>query len=291
MLYLGCAVWAYEGWFGNFYPADLPKRESLRAYAQRLTAIEGNTTFYAVPSGETVQRWRVETPPEFRFCVKFPRAVSHQGLLVPRLDKAQDFLDRLLPLGERLGAVFLQLPPLYGPENLGDLLGFFEGLAGYSVPLAVEVRHPQWWQPEHQSILHQALGAPRSGSLRDRRLSQVILDTRPIYQCTDDPQRYAKRRKPKLPVTFHQTATPLIVRFISHPEWRWNEAYLAEWQRFLESILQQGQTVYFFVHCPTEEHSPFTARRFYHQLQQANLVQEPLPWDSLTSVPQQLSLF
>jgi len=40
-----------------------------------------------------------------------------------------------------------------------------------------------------------------------------------------------------------------------------------------------------------EDHSPFTARRFYQQLQAAKLVTKPLPWDQLMPVPQQLSLF
>jgi uncharacterized protein YecE (DUF72 family) len=283
MFYLGCAVWAYEGWFGNFYPADLAKNDSLKAYAQRLTAIEGNTTFYAIPSPNTVQRWQAETPPDFRFCLKFPQTVSHQGLLCPQLPQAQQFLDRLLPLHQKLGSVFLQLPPSYGPAHLPDLLSFFESLKSYPIKLAVEVRHPHWWQPHHQTTLHQALS--------ERQISQVILDTRPIYRCADDPQHQSKRRKPDLPVTFHQTAPPLIVRFISHPQWQNNELYLAEWQQFLTPLLQQNQDVYFFVHCPMEDHSPFTARRFYQQLQAAKLVTKPLPWDQLMPVPQQLSLF
>ena len=291
MFYLGCAVWAYDGWFGNFYPANLPKKESLKAYAQRLTAIEGNTTFYAIPSEQTVQRWQAETPSDFRFCLKFPQTVSHQGLLCPQLPQAQQFCDRLLPLEQKLGAVFLQLPPSYDPDYFGDLLAFFDALNSYPLKLAVEVRHPHWWQPHHQAPLQQQLGAPRSGSLRDRQISQVILDTRPIYRCADDPQRQSKRRKPDLPVTFHRTASPLIVRFISHPQGQQNEQYLAEWQQFLTPLLQQNQDIYFFVHCPIEDHSPFTARRFYQQLQAAKLITEPLPWDQLTPAPQQLSLF
>jgi uncharacterized protein YecE (DUF72 family) len=283
MLYLGCAVWAYEGWFGNFYPANLSKKESLKAYAQRLTAIEGNTTFYAIPSEQTVQRWRTETPPEFRFCLKFPQTVSHQGLLCPQLFQAKIFLDRLGPLGQKVGAVFLQLPPSYGPEQIADLLAFFAALQAYPLKLAVEVRHPQWWQPDRQANLHR--------QLKECQISQVILDTRPIYRCADDPQQHSKRRKPDLPVTFHQTASPLIVRFISHPHWQQNELYLREWQQFLTPLLGQNQEIYFFVHCPSEDHSPFTARRFYQQLQAANLVTHPLPWDQLNSVPQQLNLF
>ncbi|BFM38766.1 DUF72 domain-containing protein [Synechocystis sp. LKSZ1] len=284
-LYLGCAVWAYDGWIGNFYPPQAPKSTLLQLYSQRLTALEGNTTFYAVPSPATVQRWQRETPPDFRFCLKFPQTISHQGLLCPHITEAQQFLERLHPLGQKLGMVFLQLPPTYGPGNLEDLHQFLAVLADFPVPLAVEVRHRDWWSAplwEQWHTQRQNLG-----------VSQVILDTRPIYNCPDDPQQHSQRRKPNVPVVLPAVTPerPLLVRFISHPQPQWNQPYLQQWQTYLERALALGQTVYFFVHCPQEQYSPFTARAFYHQLQQKGLALPSLPWDQLPQEPQQLSLF
>ena len=85
MFYIGCPMWGYKEWVGEFFPPRTPQSEFLRLYSRRLTTVEGNTTFYATPNAETVARWHVETPSTFRFCYKIPRAISHE----PRLDTAK----------------------------------------------------------------------------------------------------------------------------------------------------------------------------------------------------------
>ncbi|MCK7505729.1 MAG: DUF72 domain-containing protein [Desulfobacterales bacterium] len=50
---------------GNFYPKGTKPADFLREYAKRLTNIEGNTTFYAVPSQKTLEGWAAETPDTF----------------------------------------------------------------------------------------------------------------------------------------------------------------------------------------------------------------------------------
>ena len=49
-LYIGCPIWSWKGWVGNFYPEGTKPAEFLHEYARRLTTVEGNTTFYAVPA-------------------------------------------------------------------------------------------------------------------------------------------------------------------------------------------------------------------------------------------------
>ncbi|WP_345343292.1 DUF72 domain-containing protein [Candidatus Villigracilis affinis] len=66
-LYLGCPVWSFKGWVGNFYPKGTKSTDFLREYARRLTTIEGNTTFYAVPAPKTIEAWAEQTPETFRF--------------------------------------------------------------------------------------------------------------------------------------------------------------------------------------------------------------------------------
>ncbi|MEO7912925.1 MAG: DUF72 domain-containing protein, partial [Roseiflexaceae bacterium] len=79
--YIGCAVWGYKDWVGGLFPPGSKQTDFLSLYSRRLTTVEGNTTFYATPSVETVKRWAAETPETFRFCFKLPREVSHEGLL------------------------------------------------------------------------------------------------------------------------------------------------------------------------------------------------------------------
>jgi len=170
-LYVGSAVWAHQGWVGNFFPKGTKSADFLREYAKRLTAVEGNTTFYATPAIETLSRWAADTPANFRFCPKLPRSVSHAGLLMPHLSEAQRFIDLMRNLGTRLGPLFLQLPPRYSPKLINDLQKF---LAAWprELKLAVEVRHLDWFSEPHHSTLNTLL--------RENDAARVLIDTRPI---------------------------------------------------------------------------------------------------------------
>jgi uncharacterized protein YecE (DUF72 family) len=285
--HLGCAVWAYRDWVGSFYPKGTVPGDFLRLYCDRLTAVEGNSTFYSIPSPETVQRWAAETPASFQFCLKLPRSLSHDGLLVPKIRPTQDFLALIRPLGPRLGPIFIQLPPSYGPALQGDLMAFLDAWPGpdspLHVPLAVELRHRGWFAP--------ALAQRIRADLRQRGLGLVLLDTRLMYEGEDNPQALSQRKKPNLPLQPELTAPFTLVRFITHPDPARNQGYLQEWAERVTVWLSQGVRVYFFVHCPEEARSPATSRAFQHLLEQRGAAVPPLPWDQLATPPEQLSLF
>ena len=76
---IGCAVWSYKGWVGDFYPPKSRSSEFLRLYSEVFSTVEGNTTFYAIPNQDTLKRWIAETPPSFKFCLKLPKQLTHQG--------------------------------------------------------------------------------------------------------------------------------------------------------------------------------------------------------------------
>ncbi|MEM9771047.1 MAG: DUF72 domain-containing protein [Cyanobacteria bacterium P01_D01_bin.73] len=294
---LGCAVWGYSGWRGSWFPADIQPKAMLPAYAQCFTAVEGNTTFYGMPSPSTVDKWRSQTPApapsgiDFHFCLKLPKTISHQGLLMPQWSGAQTFIDRINRLGDRLGPAFLQLPPRYSPQyfdDLDDFLGHWQ--AQTDAKLAVEVRHPDWFTAEGRDRLNRLL--------LSNNIGRVILDTRPIYRNLspdDDPQALSQRRKPDLPLHASVTAPFSLVRFISHPDPAKNQGYLDEWANRAERWLSKGITLYFFVHCPIEDHSPHTARQFQERLIAKNLAIPTLQWPDPSAAPPdeqpQLSLF
>jgi uncharacterized protein YecE (DUF72 family) len=281
--FLGCAVWSYKGWVGDFYPPDSRQADFLRLYSQRLTAVEGNTTFYAVPDVETVARWVAETPAGFIFCPKLPRDLTHKNALRPSIPGALQFLKQMQGLGDRLGPIFAQLPPHYGPPLLDDLIAFLSAWPRSEVPLVVEVRHPDWFREPHAGVLTQAL--------EQLGVGRVLLDTRPIYDSPDDLQIQSERRKPQLPLQPSVTAPFSLVRFISHPCREYNQTFLEEWANLVDQWLHQGVRVYFFVHCPIEAQSPGMARYFQQLLEQRDVPVPPLPWNSLSAGPRQLSLF
>jgi uncharacterized protein YecE (DUF72 family) len=272
--FIGCAIWAYKDWIGNLFPPGSKSGDLLRLYSRRLTTVEGNTTFYATPKPEIVDRWAAETPESFRFCFKLPREVSHSGPLVPQLPVSQAFVERLTPLGARLGPFFLQLPPGYGPQRHADLA---EWLAAWPAEqrISVEVRHPGWYEPEGETRLMELLERHQAG--------RVVMDVRPIHvdgqeggALLDD----ARERKPDVPLRPIYSSDFALIRYIGSPDYTLNEPYLDEWATRIATWLQNGVAVYAFMHCPDEARSPALCRALYQRLAKLTSI-PPLPWDEV----------
>jgi uncharacterized protein YecE (DUF72 family) len=144
-LHVGTSGWAYPEWRPAFYPAGLPQRAFLAHYASRLSACEVNATFYRLQPEAAVTRWAEETPVAFRFAIKAHRRLTH-GRSLPPQDGGAEFLERFLdsiaPLGDRLGAVLIQLPPSRARDDAA--LGALLGCLPRGLPFAVEFRHESW---------------------------------------------------------------------------------------------------------------------------------------------------
>lgn len=145
--YLGCPMWGFQGWVGSRYRRGTRARDFLAEYAAVFNAVEGNTTFYSVPSPETMARWREATPASFRFCFKLPQTVTHRFGLVGAGEETAAFLRRMAPLGEGLGPFMIQLPPAFGPDRLAVLDRFLRSLPGDLI-FAVELRHRSFYVSE-----------------------------------------------------------------------------------------------------------------------------------------------
>ena len=210
MFYIGCPLWSYKEWVGNFIPAHTPAGDFLRIYSRKLTAVEGNTVFYALPSAGTVDRWKQETPDTFRICPKISRSISHTGNLAMSKQETFHLIERLSGLESRLGPLFLQLPPAFGPTHLSELEAFLDFWpAAYR--LAVEVRHPDFYQEPHAAVLDKLL--------RQHQVARVMMDTRPIRIGSEEEQQIlqARERKPNLPLYRAQTTDFIFLRDIGHP--------------------------------------------------------------------------
>ena len=277
-LYLGCPIWAFKGWVGNFFPKGTKSADFLCEYSQRLTTVEGNTTFYAVPSLETIQHWVEETPTSFRFCPKLPRTISHGRKLAEHIGEARAFLEVMSQLGSRLGPLFLQLPPRYSPAMVEDLRSFLEAWPG-NQPLAVEARHLDWFDSPHlEAFLF---------LLEEKKLARVVIDTRPIRSLRDDSiltgsiylrLLQARERKPDVPVLPERTADFVFLRYIGHPQLELNAPFINEWATHLVKWLREGVEAYVFCHCPDERLDPWLCQEFHQRIAES-LPIPPLPWD------------
>jgi uncharacterized protein YecE (DUF72 family) len=290
-LYIGCPIWSFKGWVGNFYPKGTKSTDFLREYARRLTVIEGNTTFYAVPAPKTIEAWIEQTPDTFRFCPKIPKAISHNGKLIDYADRALQFVEVMRPLTSRLGPMFLQLPPSYSPRLLDDLATFLDAWPK-EIRLGVEVRHLDWFDSPHRENLNQVLSS--------RHMARVVIDTRPIRSLEGDKilegSSYeslleARERKPDVPVFLERTTDFIFLRFIGHPELGHNIEFMDEWVNYLVPQIQMGVTVFIICHSPDNLIAPFICREL-HQRIAGKVNIPPLPWDEIKpDIPVQPSLF
>ena len=92
--YLGCPGWGLKSWVGRLFPPGTRSTEFLERYAEVFNTVEGNTTFYALPAAETVDRWRAQVPDQFRFCFKFPRTITHDKQLAGCEAEVDEFIAR-----------------------------------------------------------------------------------------------------------------------------------------------------------------------------------------------------
>ncbi len=122
-------------------------------YAQRLGAVEINSSFYRPHLPKTYQRWAATVPDNFRFSVKMPKEITHVRRLVAVEQPLTQFVSEAGVLGPKLGPLLVQLPPslIYKGETVAaffrQLRSTFDGL------VACEPRHATWFTDEVETLL------------------------------------------------------------------------------------------------------------------------------------------
>ena len=126
----------------------------LAYYSERLHGVELNGSFYRTPPETTLSKWADATPSDFRFCMKANRGLTYSGEAFDRVGLARLVSERLGGLGDRLGPILLQFPPVR-QRNVSLLDGLLSALAR---PAAAEFRHESWFHDETYAVLraHQA---------------------------------------------------------------------------------------------------------------------------------------
>ena len=145
--FIGCSGFSQGYWKGFFYPEDLASKDYLSFYAQHLKAVEINSTFYRKPTLKTLENWFKQSPEDFRFFIKIPRAISHLKKLTETKMDTQEFCDYIsLGLKEKLAGFLFQVPPSfqYTSENLEKVLD----TVTVSYLNVIEFRHRSWWNQD-----------------------------------------------------------------------------------------------------------------------------------------------
>lgn len=280
VLRVGCPQWNHGAWVGTVSRPGAGPAERLAAYSSWCNTVEGNTTFYAVPSTKTVAVWAANTEASFRFLFKLPRAISHDARLRACDDDVAAFLERLDPLGERVERLWIQLPPSFGPGDLGVLESFLDRWAG-DTEWAVELRHPAFF--ERGSAAEQAA----ESVLRNHFAEWVRFDTTVLF--AEPPRTPAEhegwRSKPRVGVRARALTDEPVIRYIGRDD---DEATIAGWQRWVPVVakwLHDGRTPTFFVHTPANDRAPQLARRFHAEVAALVTDLQPLPEPTQLPVP------
>lgn len=238
-VYLGTQGFSFDDWVGPFYPAGTSKTAYLEQYAERLPAVEIDSTFYGVPRATTVQKWRERTPPGFRFAAKFPKLITHEKKLDRALGDAEAFIGTMQVLGNKLAVLILQFAYDFTPD-LRDRLDSFLAALPEGTPYAVEVRNRGWLKPEFREMLSRHNIALVLQDLHYMpRLDWITADFTVI--------RWLGRRKD-------------IARFDEIQIDRSQE--MEEWAVKVSRFLADGVNVYGFFNNHFAGHSPESVRQF-----------------------------
>jgi uncharacterized protein YecE (DUF72 family) len=274
-LHVGCAMWSYAPWQGRYLPGSLSPRERLHAYATWCNAVEGNTTFYAIPALDTVRSWAEQTTADFRFILKLPKTITHERRLADVADPLRAFLAAIEPLGPRAHALWIQLPPSFSPADLGALAGFL-GRLPREHRYCVEVRHRAFFEdPRWEQQLERVLGTADA--------EWVTFDTTVLFgsEPVTAAEREAWRNKPRVPRRSRALTSHPIVRYLGRDD----AALTTEgWQPWLGTVagwLREGRSPTVFIHTPDNVDALELARRFHRDVRarvpEVEALPEPIP--------------
>jgi uncharacterized protein YecE (DUF72 family) len=270
-------MWAHKGWQGRFVPTGLVRGETLSAYATWVNAVEGNTTFYGLPTPATVESWARAAPEDFRFLFKLPRVVTHERRLRDVTEEMREFLSLVEPLGPRARTLSVQLPASFGPRDVDDLDRFLRRMPAVH-RCGVEVRHRSFFDVDAAGQPAGA-GAALTAVLAAHDAEWIGFDTTVLFAAapTSDAERDGWDKKPRLPRRMLAVTDEPIVRYVGRDD---VNATVEGWQPWLPVMaewLAEGRSPTFFLHTPDNDEALGLARTFHDQVRALVPALEPLP--------------
>ena len=230
-LYIGTSGWSYQHWKDNFYNG-ITRKDWLKFYATRFSAVEINGTFYRLQSPETFIRWFDETPETFRFSIKAHRYLTHNKKLLDPDASVLIEKNHAIALQGKLAAVLWQLPATLR-KDLTRLKVFLQALQQWpEVRHIVEFRHRSWFDDETADCLTEAA----------------------IANCLSDANDW--------PLWERVTTDFVYIRLHGHTRTyasSYNSPELAQWAEFIAHWLKQRKQVHVYFDNDAECAAPFNA--------------------------------
>lgn len=247
---VGCAKWNKKD-LKNFYPKGI--KDELTYYTSQFNSIELNASFYRMFPEKQFQTWYDKASRDFQFFPKVPRSISHTKRLNDSKLLVDDYVSNLLPLKEKLGMVFLQMPENFHTKNIDRLEPFFQHWPK-EIPLGLELRHTDW--------------------IQDLSISEELNEILMKYDIANIITDSAGRRDLLHMRLTNETA---FIRFngANHSS---DYDRLDDWLKVIEEWYELGlKNLYFFLHQNVEEASPLLSAYFIKKLNAKFNLQLPIP--------------
>jgi uncharacterized protein YecE (DUF72 family) len=150
VIVVGTAGWSLPRAVASAFPGE---GTHLARYARVLRGAEINSSFYRAHSPQTYAKWAAATPRGFRFAVKVPQAITHEGRLRRARRPLEQFLGEVAGLGKKLGPLLIQLPPSleYEPRSARAFFALLR--AHFEGPAVCEPRHATWFMSAADTML------------------------------------------------------------------------------------------------------------------------------------------
>lgn len=166
-IYIGCAKWNRQDLKG-FYPRGT--KDELTYYATQFNSIELNATFYRIFPNSIVENWYNKTGADFKFFPKVSQRVSQFKRLNDCKTEVNTYLDSIAHLKDKLEMVFLQMHPTFAPKSFEVLTQFVKAWPKEAFPLAIELRHTEWYNNE--SVANELYSL-----FEEHNISNIVVDT------------------------------------------------------------------------------------------------------------------
>lgn len=280
MIKIGLTGW---GDHPSLYSLHLSKKNKLFDYSGHFPIVEVDTSFYAIPSVQNVEKWVSETPDGFQFIVK-----AYQGITGHLRDENpygtdgkmfESFRKTLQAFQDsgKLAMVLVQFPPWFSctKKSFDQIVYIQKQLNGF--PIAIEFRNNTWYSPNNIQIT--------LNFLKDNGL---------IHTICDEPQAGIG----SVPFVGEVTASKALVRIHGRNVYGWNASSSPNWRevRFLydytkDELQQLAEKVKGIEQKCNEMYVLFNNNSGHHAAKNAKTFQELLNIQFENLSPKQLDLF
>jgi uncharacterized protein YecE (DUF72 family) len=232
-VFIGCPRWGVKEWVGKLLPKGTKDAHFLEEYVKHFNCIELNATFYNLYNEAVIQKWADRVgPQDFLFLPKIFQGISHEGTLQDKMAMTHAFEKAVAAFGKHLGPSFLQVSDRFGPQRKKELAAYLQAFPR-SLPLFVEVRHPNWFAQDEMEELVQLLRTTGKGL--------IITDTAGRRDCCH----------------MHLAQQKAMVRFVANNLHPTDYTRIDEWVLRIAAWMESGlQELYFIIHMDQEKHSP-----------------------------------